>query len=189
MEKLLQKIREYQPYTEQEERDQKIMMDYLISARTPFLRENEICHMTASGWIVNKDRTKVLMVYHNIYHSWSWSGGHADGETDLLSVALKEAREETGIQKVHPVTDEIFSIETLVVEGHMKKGKYVSSHLHMNVTYLLEADEEETLSIKPDENSGVRWILVEELEQYVTEPWMLEWIYHKLVEKSRRFTE
>ena len=46
--------------------------------------------MTASAWVVNKDRSKVLMVYHNIYNSWSWLGGHADGETDLLAVAIRE---------------------------------------------------------------------------------------------------
>lgn len=185
MENLIQKIRSYQPYNEQEERDKAVMLDYLVTARTPFLRENEICHMTASSWIVNKDRTKVLMAYHNIYKSWSWTGGHADGETDLLSVALREAREETGIKSAKPVSEEIFSIETLVVEGHEKRGKYVPCHLHMNVTYLLEADEEDALQVKPDENSGVRWLPVEELEQYVTEPWMMERIYRKLVEKVK----
>lgn len=53
--------------------------------------------MTASAWVVNKDRSKVLMIYHNIYNSWSWLGGHADGETDLLAVAIREVREEAGI--------------------------------------------------------------------------------------------
>ena len=69
------------------------------------------------------------MVYHNIYHSWSWLGGHADGETDLLSVAIQEVKEEAGISKVYPVSEEIFSLESLTVDGHVKKGKYVSSHL------------------------------------------------------------
>ncbi len=90
--------------------------------------------------VVNKDRSKVLMVYHNIYNSWSWMGGHADGETDLLSVAIREVKEEAGISNVRPVSEEIFSLESLTVDGHVKKGNYVSSHLHLNITYLLEAD-------------------------------------------------
>ena len=64
--------------------------------------------MTASAWVVNRERTKVLMVYHNIYNSWSWLGGHADGETDLLSVAVREVKEEAGISNVRPVSEEIF---------------------------------------------------------------------------------
>ncbi|MBQ0001085.1 MAG: NUDIX hydrolase [Clostridiales bacterium] len=185
MEKLLKQLREYRPYNEQEERDQKNILKFLTTAETPFLRDNELCHMTASAWVVNKERTKVLMAYHNIYNSWSWTGGHADGETDLYSVALREVREETGVQNIRPISEEIFSIETLIVEGHEKRGKYVTCHLHMNVTYLFEADETDDLQIKPDENSKVGWIPADELEAYVTEPWMMSRIYSKLVEKSR----
>ena len=62
------------------------------------------------------------------------------GETDLLSVAIWEVKEEAGISNVRPVSEEIFSLESLTVDGHVKKGNYVSSHLHLNITYLLEAD-------------------------------------------------
>ena len=62
--------------------------------------------MTASGFIVNEARNKTLMVHHNIYNSWSWTGGHADGDSDLLAVALREAREETGIVNVTPLSRE-----------------------------------------------------------------------------------
>ena len=145
-----------------------------------------MAHITASAWVVNKDRSKVLMVYHNIYNSWSWLGGHADGETDLLSVAVREVKEEAGISNVRPVSDEIFSLESLTVDGHVKKGKYVSSHLHLNVTYLLEADSEESVSIKEDENSGVTWFSPEEALKKSTEPWFVEHVYGKLVEKMKQ---
>ena len=125
------------------------------------------------------------MVYHNIYHSWSWLGGHADGETDLLAVAIREVKEEAGISDVRPVSEEIFSLESLTVDGHVKKGRYVSSHLHLNVTYLLEADEAEVLRIKPDENSGVRWFSLEEALAACSEPWMIERVYKKLNAKVR----
>ena len=140
-------------------------------------------HMTASAWVVNKARTKVLMVYHNIYDSWSWMGGHADGEEDLLSVALREVQEESGIRQVHPVTEDIYSLEVLTVDGHVKHGAYVSSHLHLNVTYLLEASEEESLHMKPDENSGVAWFGLEEAVKASSEPWFRERIYPKLNER------
>lgn len=143
--------------------------------------------MTASAWIVNPGRTKVLMAYHNIYRSWAWLGGHADGERDLLQVALREAEEESGLKNVRPVSPEIYSVEVLTVDGHIKRGAYVSSHLHLNLTYLLEADEKDELFVKPDENSGVRWFSPEGAVQASSEPWIREHIYAKLNEKLRSF--
>lgn len=181
--KLIRQVEQYQPGNEQEEQDKKFMLYCLKHQENIFSRENALVHMTASAWVVNKARTKVLMVYHNIYDSWSWMGGHADGEENLLSVALREVQEESGIRQVHPVTEDIYSLEVLTVDGHVKHGAYVSSHLHLNVTYLLEASEEESLHMKPDENSGVAWFGLEEAVKASSEPWFRERIYPKLNER------
>lgn len=181
--KLQEQLEQYHPINEQEERDKKVMLQLLKTQPDIFTRENEVAHFTASSWLLNREHTKVLMIYHNIYHSWSWTGGHADGEEDLLAVAIKEAQEETGVKEIQTVDDTIFSIETLTVDGHEKRGRYVPSHLHLNVTYLLEADEAEVLRIKPDENSGVKWFSLEEALEACSEPWMVERIYKKLNKK------
>ena len=178
--KIVEEIKKYRPCNAQEQRDQALILDFLEKNGDAFLRSNLLAHMTASSWIVNPERTKTLMVYHNLYDSWSWTGGHADGETDLLSVALREAREETGIEHVRPVSPEIFSLEVLTVDGHEKRGEYVPSHLHMNVTYLLEAEESDTLHICREENSGVAWFTLEEALKASSEPWFVERIYKKL---------
>lgn len=185
-EKLVESIKKYKPFNEQEEMDKALILNWIENNENAFLRENTVAHITASAWVVNRDRSKVLMAYHNIYNSWSWLGGHADGETDLLAVAVREVKEEAGISNVRPVSDEIFSLESLTVDGHVKKGKYVSSHLHLNVTYLLEADSEESVSIKADENSGVAWFSPEEALKKSTEPWFVEHVYSKLVEKTKQ---
>ena len=182
---LMNQIENYIPYNEQEEKDKALILEWIRQNENAFSRENKVAHMTASAWVVNPERSKVLMVYHNIYDSWSWLGGHADGETDLLSVALREVKEEAGISKVRPVSEDIFSLESLTVDGHVKKGTYVSSHLHLNVTYLLEADPEETLSVKADENSGVAWFSPEEALARSTEPWFVERVYTKLLKKMK----
>ena len=145
-------------------------------------RKNEICHFTASNWIVNKERTKVLMIYHNIYKSWAWVGGHADGDTDLLHVALREAEEETGLKNFKVLSDGIFSVAILTVDSHIKRGKFVSSHLHFDCSYLLEADESEIVRIKEDENSGVKWIDIDKAVELSDEKKMKP-IYQKLNEK------
>lgn len=180
---LQQQLEQYQPYNEQEERDKAVMLQMLSSQPDIFCRENLAAHMTASAWILNRTHDKVLMIYHNIYQSWAWTGGHADGEKDLLAVAKKEAMEETGVKDIKAVTEDIFSVEILTVDGHEKRGVYVPSHLHLNVTYLLEADEEEVLRVKPDENSGVKWFALEDALEAATEPWMVLRIYKKLNDK------
>lgn len=181
--RLIEEIEKYKPFNEMEERDKELILRALRREENVFSRENSLCHMTASAWISSPDRTKVLMAYHNIYDSWSWLGGHADGDTDLLRVALKEAEEESGLSKVKPLMQDIFSLEVLTVDGHMKKGKYVSSHLHLNVTYLLEADDREMVRAKEDENRGVRWFSPEDAVAASSEPWFREHIYSKLNEK------
>ena len=185
MMKLFEQIKNYVPVNEQEQNDKEQMLAFMQKNANCLTRENTVAHFTTSIWNVNKERTKTLMAYHNIYDSWSWIGGHADGIENLAEVAMRELQEETGVKNARLVSDEILSIETLTVDGHIKKGKYVSSHLHFNLTYLAEADEAETLVVNEDENQAVKWFTFEEALKVSTEPWMVEHIYKKLIEKSR----
>ena len=182
---LYEDIKSYKPKNEQEEHDQKVMLQYIKDNKDCLERKNQIGHFSASIWTVNKDRTKTLMVYHNIYDSWSWIGGHADGEEDLCAVAMRELQEETGVKHASLVSRDIFSLETLTVDGHVKKGVYVPSHLHLNVTYLAEADEKEELLVNEEENQAVKWWSFEEALQVPKEPWFVEHIYKKLIERCR----
>ena len=182
---LREEIRRYEPFNEQEREDKKEILRQMEQADHILTRDNRNAHITVSAWIMDRDRKKVLMAYHNLYQSWAWLGGHADGDADLKAVALKEIREESGLESVRFVTEDIFSLEILTVDGHEKRGSYVPSHLHLNVSYLLETDEEEVLRIKPDENSGVRWFSLEEALAACSEPWMIERVYKKLNAKVR----
>ena len=175
-------IKKYKPCNEQEEKDKELMLKYINTFDDVLTRNNEICHFTASNWIVNKDRTKVLMVYHNIYKSWAWTGGHADGDSDLIHVALKEANEETGLTNLKVISDGIFSLQILTVDSHIKRGKFVASHLHLDCCFLVEADENEKLRIKDDENSGVKWVDNNKAVELTNEVKMKP-IYAKLNEK------
>ena len=181
--KLYENIKTYIPVNEQETRDKEIMLKYLASGEDCFTRENLAFHFTASVWTVNKAHIKTLMVYHNLYDSWSWIGGHADGIEDLSAVAMRELQEETGVRNAKLISEDIFSLEILAVNGHMKKGKYVPSHLHLNVTFLAEADENEILTVKEDENSAVKWWTFEEALRVSKEPWFVEHVYKKLIKK------
>lgn len=180
---LMKEIRAYRPGCEQEEADRELILRLSDSFDDLLTRENPFAHFTASAWVVNAARDRALMLYHNIYDSWSWSGGHADGQADLLSVALREVREETGVD-ARAVTGDIFSLEILPVPAHVKRGRFVSAHLHLNLTYLLEADDTQTTVSKADENSAVKWFALDEAVRASTEPDMRV-VYEKLNRRLR----
>ena len=183
----LSQIETYQPWNEQESADREVLLARMRRGEELYTRDNPDAHFTASAWVVSPDRKQVLMAYHNLYGSWAWLGGHADGQQDLLAAAIREVQEESGLTEVRPVTPDIFSLEILTVDGHEKHGQYVSSHLHLNVSYLLEADPDQHIRRKADENSAVGWFTPEEAIAASSEPWFRERIYPKLIEKARRF--
>ena len=185
----LDEIAAYIPRDRQETEDQRLMLEY--ARRFPgtlLTRENELAHITASGFVVNADATKVLMAHHNIYRVWAWTGGHADGEGDLLSVALREAWEETGAEHIRPLSPRIASLDILPVWGHVKRGNYVPSHLHLNVSYLLTAEESGPLRICQGENSSVAWLPADRLLE-LTNEWQMDGVYTKLLARARALLE
>lgn len=177
-------IESYIPYNDQEAADRRMLLAAIDKLPSVLTRDNPFAHFTASAWIVNPGRTHALMAWHNIYRTWAWTGGHADGERDLLAVALREAREETGVASIAPVTRGIYSLEVLPVNAHVKRGRFVSAHLHLNVTYLLEADDAQPLFSKPDENSAVAWLPLDEAADNKEEPFMAV-IYRKLNDRLK----
>lgn len=178
-------IEEFSPVNIQEENDKRVILEYIDLIGDEILnRSSELAHLTSSGFIMNRSLTKTLMIHHNIYNAWGWTGGHVDGDRDLLEVAVKEAMEETGISAVAALTEDMVTLDIIPVPAHTKKGKYVGVHLHLNTTYVLIADEDEVVSVKEDENSGVKWIAVEDMEKEVNEPEMIP-IYKKIVEKAK----
>ena len=158
---LKEQIEKYQPFDETEERIKGYQLNWINTFDDVLTRENEFGHFASSAFVVNKDRTKMLVVYHNIYDAWIFPGGHADGEENLLSVAIREVEEETGL-KTKVLDESIFAISASPIAGHVKRGKYVPAHTHLDVVYLLEADDKETLTFREDESKGVKWISFDE---------------------------
>lgn len=188
---LAEDVMAYQPVNEQEHVDRELILGRL--AHDPHVADrSSLAHLTTSAWTVDAAGERVLLCYHNIYDSWSWVGGHADGELDLAAVAARELAEETGVTRARLVdagAGGIASLEVLTVDGHVKRGHYVGSHLHLNVTYLFVADSSLALRKKPDENSGVRWVALDEVFALSSEPWMCERVYEKLIARTHELRD
>lgn len=184
MKNIYQFVQNYIPYNEQEEKDKKLILQQL-SADNILTRKNHLAHLTVSAWIVSPDYQKVLMAYHNIYQSYAWLGGHLDGNADIVSVIKKEIQEESGLSEFQLIENQLFSLEVLTVDGHVKNGEYVSSHLHLNLTFLCIANTDLPIHIRPSENSQIAWLEVDKINQSVSEVWFMKHIYQKLIDKVK----
>lgn len=175
-------IKKYEPVNTQERSDQQILLDYIKNnAHTVLTRNDQVAHLTSSAIVVNEGKDKMLMIHHNIYNTWTWVGGHLDGHENAYEVALKEAKEETGLEELTPHNncENIQSLEILPVNAHFKNGQYVSSHLHLNVTYIFIADEKAPIKVNQDETSGIKWVPIIDVPKYSNEPVLIK-IYEKL---------
>ena len=184
MKNIYQFVQNYIPYNEQEEKDKALILQQL-SAENILTRKNHLAHLTVSAWIVSPDYQKVLMAYHNIYQSYAWLGGHLDGDADIVSVIKKEIQEESGLSEFQLMENQLFSLEVLTVDGHVKNGEYVSSHLHLNLTFLCIANPDLPIHIRPSENSQIAWLEVDKINQSVSEVWFMKHIYQKLIDKVK----
>lgn len=179
--KLRDKIANYTPFNEQEKCDKEYFLKFIDTFDDVLTRDNIFGHLTASAFVVNKARNKMVIVYHIINDGWIYPGGHADGEEDLLSVAVREIEEETGL-KPRVLDDQIYAIQANSVQPHIKRGKFVSTHTHFDVIYIMEADDSIPLVYREDESKGVRWISFEEATGESIIPFVRP-IHKKLIKK------
>jgi 8-oxo-dGTP pyrophosphatase MutT (NUDIX family) len=175
-------FKNYIPHLEQEVTDQKLILDHITTFDNALSRENLIAHVTSSVMILNQNKTKVLLGFHHIYQSWGWFGGHNDDDPDCLHVALKEATEETGLQTFLEVMKEPISLDVVYVGNHIKKGKYIPDHLHLNITYGLRADDTLPLLHNEEEHLGLKWFELHDYLNHITEPRMVP-IYQKIISR------
>jgi hypothetical protein len=132
-----------------------------------FVRQNPACfertlaegHITASAWITNRDRSRVLLTHHRKLDRWFQLGGHADGETNVLKVALAEAGEESGLSPIRPLSERIFDVDVHVIPAH----RDIAAHRHYDIRFLLEADEAQLLWGSERESKQLRWVSLEEV--------------------------
>jgi 8-oxo-dGTP pyrophosphatase MutT (NUDIX family) len=133
----------------------------LLKSDDAFLRTHLPGHITGSAWMVNHNRTKVLLVHHAKLNRWLQPGGHADGDENVLRVALREAEEETGLNKLTLLTKSIFDLDIHTIPTR----KDFPQHLHYDIRFLMKADDTEQIVVS-EESHDVKWIALTDLEKY-----------------------
>lgn len=128
-------------------------------------------HVTASAWIVSRESRAVLLTHHRKLDRWLQLGGHADGDPDVLRVALREAREESGLEDVRPVGEVIFDVDIHVIPARGDEA----AHEHHDVRFLLEADRRAPLRITP-ESKALAWVPLDRVAELTEEESMLRMV-------------
>ena len=162
--KLLQLISNYQLSKCCFEEDLAIVKQFtqfILKNKTCFNRELEKGHITGSCFLLNTDFSKSLFTHHKKLNKWLQLGGHADGDYDILNVAIKEAKEESGIPLIKPLSEEIFDLDIHFIPENQKE----KAHLHYDVRFLLQVEEEIPYSVS-SESFDLKWISLDQFEKY-----------------------
>lgn len=149
---LLHQLTNYHPSSIEEQKARKQMIAFINQYDNCFERSLEIGHFTASAWLLNKDHSKALLMHHAKLNMWVQLGGHCDGNSHVLEVAIKEAQEESGIQNITPIHESIFDIDVHFIP----EGKE-PAHYHYDVRFLLQVTSNESV-IQNHESKELRWI-------------------------------
>ena len=161
IEKLLKKYIQMYPY----EKAPKRALRFLKEGGGVFSNNNWLGHFTGSAWIVNPKKNKVLLTHHKILNKWIQLGGHADGEQNLLNVAIREAKEESGINKFSVLDEQVFDMDIHRVFGR----KNEPSHLHYDVRFIFEANPKKENIVVSSESFGVEWISIDKISKLNSE--------------------
>ncbi len=158
------------------------MLKFLDEETGYFLRNNYNGHFTGSAWIISPDKSNILMTHHKKLGKWIQLGGHADGESDLLKVALREATEESGIQQFKVLSEEIFDLD---IHGIPQNNSELG-HLHYDVRFLIEADPTGEAVIISDESHDVTWIPLADVTKLNPEVSIARMIKKTIIMKDKK---
>jgi len=157
---LLDHLEEYTPFDNDERSMVKTTIDFVRICPSCFSRLNSKGHIVASAWVVNHDRSHVLLTHHRKLDLWLQLGGHVEDDIDLLTAACREAKEESGLQEVTPLFLDVFDVDV-----HMIPARYLEpEHTHYDIRFLFSADSTSPIRVS-DESKALKWMPIGDVAQ------------------------
>ena len=150
---LLNLLDEYRPFDDGDDAARDRIAAFVRAHADCFERSLLVGHVTGSAWILDRERSRCLLTHHRKLERWLQLGGHADGQSDVLEVALREAREESGLVSVRAVSASIFDCDV----HWIPERKTEPGHHHYDVRFLFEADADEPLVVS-EESKELAWV-------------------------------
>jgi 8-oxo-dGTP pyrophosphatase MutT (NUDIX family) len=151
--RLITLLEQYNPADHKEQAFKKQILEFVAQNPDCFERSLVIGHITASAWLLNKEHTCALLMHHAKLDKWFQLGGHCDGNSDPLAVAIKEAQEESGIEGIAPLSSAIFDIDIHLIPANSKEKE----HYHYDIRFLLHVISDEDV-VQNSESKELRWI-------------------------------
>ncbi len=145
------------PQDDREAFDRDTMKRHAVALAAPFSRKEPTAHFTGSAVVVDRSGARVCMVHHAKLHKWLQPGGHAEpiDAGSMASTALREAHEETGCHvSLHPRAPRPIDLDVHAIPARKDEG----AHEHLDVRYLVVAEDPEALAHRPDESHDARWL-------------------------------
>jgi 8-oxo-dGTP pyrophosphatase MutT (NUDIX family) len=144
-----------------------------------FVKDNQDCferklqrgHLTGSAWVLNNNKTHVLLTHHKKLNKWLQLGGHVDGNSNVLAEAIREVEEESGLTNLTLISAGIFDLDIHLIPAHKNEPE----HYHYDVRFLFTANHPDEISIS-DESNDLKWIELNEIDKYTDEPSILRMV-------------
>ncbi len=155
---LLERLSRYSANEAAESAAHARMVDFVKNHSDCFDRSLSIGHITGSAWLLDRTGKRALLTFHRKLGMWLQLGGHADANPNVLEVALREAKEESGIEGIVPVAEEIFDIDVHLIPAHGREP----GHDHYDVRFLLQVSDSDRFALS-DESTALKWVLPDEL--------------------------
>lgn len=172
----------YEPSTPEEFISRRRMVDLLENSEYPFSRNSmNPGHFTASAFLLNSDNSKFMLMHHKKLDKWLQPGGHCETETNLLEVAIREAKEESGIENITPLMSNIFDLDVHLIPAN----NFEPAHFHFDVRFLLKTFDNDNLS-KNDESNMLIWTSLFQKDYF---EFKLEYSILRMIEKFKILTD
>lgn len=151
--KIVKLLNSYKPYDEDEESTKLRMLEFIQNYSNIYSRKQQYGHFTASAFILNKSMDKFLLIHHKKLNMWMQVGGHCDEDENIDMVAMREAKEESGIRELSFFSENIFDLDIHIIP----KINDEAEHYHFDVRFLLKSNDDDSL-LHNEEVLNAKWI-------------------------------